>query len=327
MKQNYKYKEERKAVFMGVLLLGIFILSFLELFKYNGFVQRYLLIKLDFLYVLYVVVWFTDLFINEKPNKHYGVLALRILLSIFLATTILSITLNYIEFRNYTNYVLAHYHIALSVLPKIIIFESVLIPVFAFQTEIRRYLMVIGKHMKRDFGETTLFCLSLGFLSYYLVVNTVSVFNYFNVNLFTIVSKPKASYVEKMEMKMGNYFVFMNFIKEKTSDNSIIITPPYEEPWLFFSNFALARYFLYPRQLMIYDGSLFDMNSGICAKSRCYIMMLKYTDPDFIWPLDNFPSKKVFYFNKDDWGKVGEEVGYYPDKESAKLKTWGIIEN
>ena len=326
MKQNSKNPEKTSRLFMGVFLLGIFILSVLELYKYDGFIEKYLFVKLDYLYILYIVIWFADLFWQKDVGVRRSKIVAGFLFCLLSITVILSIILNYLEFKNYTNYVLAHFHIALSVFPKIIIFEGLLFILFSLKPKIKDYLKVLKKDIFLNPAKTILFCTLIIFLSYYMVSNTLSVLNYFRSNLFTIALRPKASYEEKMEIKLGNYYVFMNFIKNKTPENSVIVTPPYNDPWLFFSNFALARYFLYPRELVIYDRNLFSGDNSLCAVKKCYVMAIKYTNPDNIWPVDDFPGKRFYYFNKDNWELVGEKTGYYADKEDANLKTWGIIE-
>lgn len=69
-----------------------------------------------------------------------------------------------------------------------------------------------------------------------------------------ILKNPFLSYDQKMEMRWGVCYKFLNFVRGRTPPSAVMIRPPRIKPWWTVGNELLTYYFLYPRRLLSTDG-------------------------------------------------------------------------
>jgi len=78
-----------------------------------------------------------------------------------------------------------------------------------------------------------------------------------------ILKNPSLSYDEKMEIRWGVCYKFLNFARGHTPPSAVMVRPPQIKPWLRVGNELLIYYFLYPRRLLHTDGRGIESNKTI----------------------------------------------------------------
>ncbi|OGM13515.1 hypothetical protein A3A76_03690 [Candidatus Woesebacteria bacterium RIFCSPLOWO2_01_FULL_39_23] len=187
----------------------------------------------------------------------------------------------YIESSNYSNYVFSTYHvyyqnmifIVLTSIFYLISISRVKLPVikklphinyeklrikFTFPKAISiRVLKILNKGInsinlffiylhKLSFRSLLIFICIL-FLSFENISNLISPLTSEFVNTWKYVGK---SYDEKMGFKWGAFYSYMLFIKNNTTEDSVIYHPAVVGPFLWEGSQVVLRYFLYPRILV-----------------------------------------------------------------------------
>ena len=126
-----------------------------------------------------------------------------------------------------------------------------------------------------------------------------------------------------MQKKLGTFYNYMVFVKDNTEENSRIIIPPQEEPWLSVGNRFLVRYFLHPR--IIIQGQ-YENNPSVKAD---YILISEggWTASDPVrygWPKVFVAAEKIVYFDIEEKSVSTQIKDYDPDELQNKT-AWGII--
>jgi len=78
-----------------------------------------------------------------------------------------------------------------------------------------------------------------------------------------ILKNPSLSYDQKMEMRWGVCYKFLNFVRGRTPPSAVIVRPRRIKPWWTVGNELLTYYFLYPRRLLYTDGRGIESNEAI----------------------------------------------------------------
>lgn len=77
-------------------------------------------------------------------------------------------------------------------------------------------------------------------------------------NTREIIRSPLASYDHKMELTWGSFYSQMKYIVDNTPEDSVIAIPHDTKTYPLLANAALVRYFLYPREIVGFDGVNYD---------------------------------------------------------------------
>lgn len=79
-----------------------------------------------------------------------------------------------------------------------------------------------------------------------------------------ILKNPSLSYDQKMEIRWGVSYKFLNFVRGRTPPTSVMVKPPSQvKPWWTVGNELLIYYFLYPRRVLHTDGRGIESNQTI----------------------------------------------------------------
>lgn len=144
-------------------------------------------------------------------------------------------------------------------------------------------------------------------------------------NFRTISSGKVYTYDQKMEAQIGPVYDYYRFINNNTPKDALIMHPKQQGQWPDVSNEGFTRYFLYPRNLISEDEPSLDL-------SRVdYIMLIgdqKLSDRNTqnSWPDFDVKAKKIvlYPFSKDKPPIVVYSDYHY---DNFKYKHyWGIIE-
>lgn len=123
---------------------------------------------------------------------------------------------------------------------------------------------------------------------------------------------------EKIKLRTNSQFYdFAAFIKKNTPENSIIMTPPQSNIWIFSGNLSFVQYFLYPRRL-----ATDDRERILKDKSINYIFInwgeAEITDERLQgYPKFYVPIKRII--------TMSGQKALYPER-SPYLERFGIIE-
>ena len=100
------------------------------------------------------------------------------------------------------------------------------------------------------------------------------------------------SYDEKMQIKWGDYYEYMVFVRENTPAGATIIIPPQGDQWPTTGNSGLDSYFLYPRRLVGMDQ----------MPEAAYVLVVQAEDGSGeIFPTQPLPPGSVVWW-RSGWG-------------------------
>lgn len=293
-----------------LILLGSYCFILLESYFYVGVLSRIILISSPF--VLVVSVLSGALLVGKKLNK-INELVFKLNTFVFLGSLLIYLAMEWFEAGNFHNYVFSQIHVQPNNFLYLVILSGELFVVskliqqkkFSFKASIVNILL----------GAVLLFVFSEGSLR---IINAATYSDLYIIRNLT------ASYDSKMTERWGIYYRYMQFVKNNTSENSSILIPPQETPWLSTGNGGLDRYFLYPRSLG--NGGRDDLSN---LKDYDYVMLAwgewnNGTPDSYGWPKIRIPAEEVVYFDPST-EKVSTAEGDYDPAKSSKIGVWGII--
>lgn len=308
---------------MPLLIVLTFIFLVLDTFIYPGAVAKYLLIDSRFYFglSLALVLFFVPSKKERDPKKYnlYDfIMSANVVLLIPLWTAYLIFV--GIEAGHFTNYVLAAYHIHLDGLISIPLFSLSLFLTEKVKNSLPKVFLLKPKN---------LFYFVLVILTaYFSVRNLASSANTaLNADLYVFLH-PTSSYEEKMYYQWGDFYRYMVFVKNNTLENAKIVIPPEQEPWVARTgDIQLVRAFLYPRQLIQYNGiSIPDLQS---LGPGTYIMV-SWGDRECAaadchgWPKQTIVARKIIYKDKNSSDVIETKENFIYKKDDYKY-VYGLI--
>jgi hypothetical protein len=132
------------------------------------------------------------------------------------------------------------------------------------------------------------------------------------------------SYSDKMRESWGLYYDYIEFVKENTPENALILVPPQQTPWLSTGNVGLDRYFLYPRILV--NG---ELNISKDLEKYDYVLLVwgEWNGADknsYGWPREKIMADKIIYFNPAT-RKAREKSENFDPMLLPASGAWGVI--
>lgn len=307
-------KVYQKIPLLPLLVTFTYGILFLEVLRYPGFFKNYFYIDAKLIFAATV---FLLIFLNTKTKLMQIVFKANNVVLIVLTTLYLG--LYFLEGANYTNYILNRFHFHL---------DGLILPVlFAFFI----FLTLKFKDEIAAFGKKSKIYLIFVFLIVYFAVKNLSYSFEMAVSRTShILFHLRSSYDEKMTYQWGIFYQFMVFVKNNTPEDSTIIVPPEEDPWLMGSgNPNFVRAFLYPRKIVSEtliisqeDLNAFNDNTYILiswGKEACR------PDPDCHgWPKQNIKASEIIYKKPDssEVVKTMKDAVYDP---TDKTYVYGLI--
>ena len=264
---------------LAVLSLGI------ESVTYCGFVQRHFLISSTvivwFSLISLIIFFFTDDKFADKQRSRQKSLLKMLYLPLFVS----SLLLIYVESINYSNFVFSKVHIQPQNL-------------FALST----YLLIY------------IFCLD--FVNEKKIIKYLILITSF-IQLNSIIKEGNKTYDDKLSRFYGKCYLSTQFINKLVPENGTLIVPPQDNSvWPCSGNVSLLRYFLYPRNLINYDGNLFPAS---------YILISSESFPNKqkIWPDFDIKDGEYYIFDfKNNQIKYTDEYKYVDNQTKGN---WGLI--
>ena len=139
---------------------------------------------------------------------------------------------------------------------------------------------------------------------------------------------------EKFCLRIGGFICsYVEFIKQQTPEDAIILVPPQGFPWPMTGNVAYFRYFLYPRYLV--NGGEKKAKIDLKEEGIEYVLLAwgetEGTEYDYThgWPKFSLPAKRIIYKKdlKDQYNYEGRVVEKdYDPLDPVNFENWGLIE-
>jgi len=322
-----------KSIFPYLMTLSFFFML-LESYMYIGFLRKFILVDSRFFLVLSILSIIFIVYSRASSRKHTLskvediVLNLNALLFFpLLVFYLIMIVSNSVK---YQNYIFTTFHIQPQNFFNVVIL-SFLLFVLKFINFIRganRLILskVIQNHftMSNNYRVKSVLFIVIYPFTLYIFINLFSVFHKDINNLVFISTHINYSYDQKMEEYWGFYYDFIKFVKDNTPENSVIVIPPQETPWLTEGNEWVDRYFLYPRKLV--QGTYDSLPDG----DFDYVMVAwgTWNTPDkerYGWPKVNVKAEKIIYINSKD-NAMYDYFGNYDPKDQRNQESYGLIE-
>lgn len=250
----------------------VFILTLIESFIYYGITRNIFHIDIKLIIIIYFILF---LLANKQSQKWKTILRFNKLILIP-SVVFIFIALNYADMRNYTGYVFGTYHIH----PQNLLLTSIFVTCLQ---SLSYYHLSLNQLKKNIFpsilGIVVSYALiSVGINSTWIIASN---YNY-------LVRPDLRSYDARMEAVWGDFYKYIQFVRDNTESNSTIAHPPQVNPWQMEGNQLVSRYFLYPRQL---NSTMDDFYPAI---SKSDWLMISNGTPRF-YPADfeGFPSEPI----------------------------------
>jgi hypothetical protein len=333
----WKLIEKRNSILFPYLVILSLFFSVLESGTYEGFVGNSLLIDARMFWILMVisgilVVLSAPRDTATKSFKDPMVnLVLRGNALVFPVIIFVYWILIYAEAKHYSNYVFSTYHIQPALFLNVLLISSYLITIYVIfrsdSKKLRKLKIDINSKLSRikkeGLQKFIVVILSLALLLAYIIPQIRETFNaVFSADIY-LFTHLKATYDEKMRVQWKFYSDYMKFVNDNTSDGSVIVIPPQENPWLTEGNAGLDRYFVYPKHIIsgTYDSlPNVDFDYVLIAHGTWLPKDLSRYD----WPKVYVPAEKIFYIDPTTLD-VTEIIKDFDPKDPANKNVWGLI--
>lgn len=284
---------KNKIVF-PFIVVSAYILSLIESFSYIGFLKKYIFVDSRYFLVL-GILFLLLLKVGGTKKVDFWIMLDRLVLQInrflFPIFLIIYFSMQVTETLKFHNYVYTTFHIQPG--------NFIYVLIFSFG------LFILDKTNFRKI-KISLINLCLMFVVVFVLIDNLAITlnQVFYTDMY-IMFHLRNSYDQKMENYWGFYYNYIAFVKANTPENSTIIIPPQEMPWLSTGNGALDEYFLYPRKIV--QGG-FD--KSLEKKSADFALFAwgewKGADPaKYGWPKTNIKADEITYFNGNkNWGII-----------------------
>lgn len=298
-------------IFIITTLVVVFTLLFLEVFKYPGFLKKYVFFDPFSIMGIYFV--FYSVYINRLLRKDILIIKyISVVLIIF--CTVIYLFASCLNAIYYPNYFYYKYHVVPDLLINLIIFPSTILLINTG---------FISKYI-HTFKHKAMMLASI-FICIHIVASTSQTLNLVIKDTMFIIFHSQYSYEMKMKEFWGEYYNFIIFVKENTEENATILIPPQEYPWLFEGNGALDRYFLYPRKLLSASRIINVQEVGqvdyiIISKGFASQNIEEYE----LWPMQPIKSKSYLFVDLTK-NTTTTYQGNYNVNDIGENTGWGLI--
>jgi hypothetical protein len=326
-------------IFFPFLWITTLFLGLIEVWTYAGFFSKHIFLGLEWFLPVTILsgmiarIFYLDEQTFERGKDYYRVLSI-LNKFIFFPFLLGAVTLVILESKNYPNYVFSKFHLH----PRNtfwVIFLSFYLVLINIESLGKKWFMeelfldTIKVKKKRELltlrGLVNVSV--LGVIIWFLSINLHAIIPSVIKNSHVIIKYPLASYEEKMRLKWDDFYNYMNFIKENTPEDAVIMFPPKIRPWLSAGNEQLVRYFLYPRRILQdYENPNAQINKmatyamitwggWTCEGENCHG-----------WPKVEISAEWIIYKEKDSTGIENklENTVYNPEDDINK-SAWGLI--
>ena len=293
-------------------------ISLLEAYYYPGVLLKHLWVNPLVVYLGYGILGLIGLYGKEwkyiplrlfQKTNYFAIIIFGLGYSIFYL----------LETINYHNYVFSTFHIH-----PLQLATPLFLSIYSFIICSKNTLMLIAKNREILFKWFPFVVIVL----WIVFKNFTDSGSYAAREIIFMLKNPKASYDQKMELKIGKQFYnYVLFVKNNTPEDSTILIPPFPVwQWAQTGNIPYMTYFLYPRTLL--NGKEYTPGYD-----------LKKDDVDFVlvawgelaappgslsgWPKFDVSAEKIIYI--DDAGNIREEKGDYKYKELENREAWGVV--
>jgi len=311
-----------------------FFFLFLETYLYIGFLRKFFLADSRF-FLIVSIFSATTLVLLQKDvkiktrEKILNNLVFQLNTLLFPSVLIFYLIMQAAEVANYSNYVFSTFHLQPDNFFYIVVLSAGLL-LLDWAGEKKETVQLFSrragiflKDFKKRPTRSALKLAVIVLLLFYFIDNFTKTLNTaINSNIY-ILTHLNDSYDDKMRQKWGFYYDYMKFVKQNTPEDSIIVAPPMERPWLTTGNTGLNRYFLYPRRLVrgTYDS--------LPEENYDFILITKggwYTEDEgkYGWPKVEIKVNRVLYL--DPLTRKVTIDSYYDFEESLEKGGWGIID-
>jgi|GEM_PF-1575108 hypothetical protein len=310
------------------LVLVGYLLSFVEVYKYQGFLKTHTGMPLWIILLLFLACLLVYLHLSQDGKQsrlHSSIFFLnKILLSV---TSLAWIYLPLVEAKNYDNYIFTKYHLHPELLPLVILFGAsiILIQLIPSFPKTRTTLLVIKSLSPKTVTNLVLCVLITYFTLSYLAANLTTTFAIEQSFNRMMLQEPTTSKSEKMRSIWGVTYDFAEFVNDNTPPDSLIAIPPRSNDHPTVGNAQLFRYFVYPRQII----NQLDGNKEILPDGDFqYIVIAKNfqpTESDTFWPNFSISASEVIIYNPDDNQAQSSHYENYTPSVHGSPTNWGLI--
>ena len=303
----------QKLHILPLLILFTFLCLLTEIIKYPGFIGNYFYIDVK----VYIAITIVLLLFTDVKSKFLGFI-LKANKIFLIAISLVYLTFSLLEGAHYTNYVLATYKIHLDSMILLVLFSLFVFLVEKFKGEMPK--------VKGKMGIVYLMFATL--ITFFIVKSANYVCNLGVMQNSYILFHLKSSYDDKMTYQWGKFYQFMVYVRDNTPEDSTIVIPPEQDPWLMGSgNDNFVRAFLYPRKIVqelleIKDVKIYGENTYILitwGKEACK------PDPGCHgWPKQEIKASRIIYKDPDSTNvvEVRENTIYDPTDDKY---VYGLI--
>lgn len=326
-------------IFFPFLWITTLFLSLVEVWTYTGFFSRHIFLGLEWFLPATVISGVImralplDSQTLKRGKEYYRVLSI-LNKFIFFPLLLSAATLVVLESKNYPNYIFSKLHLH----PRNtfwVIFLSFYLILINIESLDKKWFMeklfLVSVKIEEEKKPSTFYNIVnffvFGVFIWLLAFNLNAISSSLVKNGYSIINKPLASKDEKMRLKWGDFYDYVNFVKENTPEDAIIMFPPKTRPWLSVGNEQLVRYFLYPRTIIqdlenpyaqIDEEAGFVMiawGGWTCEREDC-----------FGWPKVKVRAEWILYKmegSKEIEDKIEDTV--YNPKDEINQFAWGLI--
>lgn len=318
-KSIYKFLASNRKLFPFLAAFTLLAL-FAESYMYAGFLRQFILVdSLTLLVLSFCSASLVYIDMQMKPGKIFFPEAFGLRLNLFLFPLIFVsyLAMQFLEARNYVNFVFTGIHIQPANFFYLMVFSGGLI-ILSFLPRKATF------DPTRNLKGGLLFFVIMALLVYYFLENVSLSVESAIISNVHILTHLGASYDDKMRVEWKFYYDYMKFVNGYAEGSSAVIaTPPTEEPWPAEGNSDLSRYFVYPKRLI--KGS----RDGLPESDFDYVMIARGTGitptPDgYGWPKVYVPAERIWYLNPETLEVTVVESDFDP-RDVQDRGAWGLI--
>ena len=304
-------KSKKIDIFIPLLIIFTFLVMAIESVSYIGYIRKFLFVDSRFILastIVVILIYFPYIFFTQS---RYVKILFTLNKIILFCSTLFYFALQFLEAKNFNNYIFSNYHIQPDIFFNIVLFSLVL---FVFDKFRNSFLL----KKKQILNVLVIF-----FLVYFTITNFAKTFNQVFKTNFFVLNHLNYNYGQKMTSTWGYYYDYMKFVKENTPEDAHILIPPQDGPWYAEGNVALSRYFVYPRRL--YNGNY----DSVSLNDMDYVMIAwgswNIGDKNrYGWPKVKIDADYLLYVTSSDNSVSRYKENYDPNNEK-NVGGWGLI--
>lgn len=314
-----KKQKHVSSIFLLVWLFAIAV-GQIEAYFYQGFFLKHLHFDSILVYVIFGILGLALFYISDDSDDRSLTIYQKIYSIAIFIFGLIFFFFYILEKKNYPNYVFSTYHLQ----PKLLS-TPLTLSIFASIFSSKKLLhdgLKNSEHLFRWFSIVAIFI-------WILIMNFIDIVSSSSKNLYFMINEPNATYGQRMQEKIGKQFYdYVMFVKENTSENSKILLPPFPAyPWPQTGNIPYMTYFLYPRTL--FNGGEYSPEYDLQEDGIDYVLLdwgeTEATSGVYThgWPKFDVNADQITYFLENNETKIEHSDYIYGKVEGKEL--WGII--